>query len=424
MSHTAQAEPAPTTGTPPQQERLGRSFHVHLTSVGSANLADGILAVGVPVLAITVTRSPQEIALISAFLWLPWLLLGVLAGVVVDRMDRRKIRMAALAIRVVLLAPLALLAATDQLSIWTLIIFVGLYGVTQVFVDLAGSSMIPQVAPRARLATANSRVMAAERVSQEFLGGPLAGALVVLGAGWVFGIPAMLCAATLVLLVFGLRGNYRVAKTERTSPLADLKEGFSVMVRHRVLRPIIVMAAVANFASTAYFSVFILWVAGPGSAVGMSESQYPLLLLALAAGAVIGSFCIDAMKRHVAEVPLMMGAWIVQFPLLLVPVIWPNVPAIAAALFVTGFCNMTGNVLSSTIRQRVVAKGMLGRIGGSASTLAYGLMPLGALTGGFVGEHFGLPTVFIGAGVVMILSLIYPLLTLDQRLVDRLEITG
>ncbi|WP_120004229.1 MFS transporter [Nesterenkonia muleiensis] len=420
MPHTAEAEPV--AYDPEEKEKLGTRFHVHLSSVASANLADGVLAVGVPLVAVTLTRSPQEISLISAFLWLPWLLFGILAGVVVDRTDRRRVRMLGLGIRVVLLAALALMAITGQLSIWVLIVFVGLYGVTQVFVDLAGTSMIPQVAPRSRLATANSRVMAADTVFQNFVGGPVAAVLVVLGAGWLFGVPAMICLATLLLLAFGLRGNYTVEKKEKTTSLADLKDGFAVMIRHRVLRPVIAMSAVANFASTAYFSVFILWVVGPGSAVGMQERHFPLLLLAVAAGAVIGSFCIDVMKRWVSEVPLMMWAWVVQFPVLVVPVIWPSVPAISAALFVTGFANMTGNVISATIRQKVVAKGMLGRIGGSASTLAYGLMPLGAITGGLVGEHLGLPVVFIGATVVMMLSLIYPLVTLSQRLVDQMEV--
>lgn len=423
MAHTAEAEPIAAAHSTGEQEKLGRAFHIHLSSVATANLADGIMVVGVPLIAVTLTRSPQEISLISAFLWLPWLLFGVLAGVVVDRTDRRRIRMLGLGIRALLLGVLALMAVTDQLSIWLLIAFMGVYGVTQVFVDLAGTSMIPQVAPRSRLATANSRVMAADTVFQNFVGGPVASALVVLGTGWIFGIPAMLCLATLLLLACGLRGSYRVEKQEKTTSLADLKQGFQVMIRHRVLRPVIAMSAIANFASTAYFSVFILWVVGPGSAVGMPERHFPLLLLALALGAVTGSFCIDAMKRWVSEVPLMMWAWVVQFPVLVVPVIWPSVPAIAAALFVTGFANMTGNVISATIRQKVVTKGMLGRIGGSASTLAYGLMPLGALTGGLVGEHVGLPAVFIGATAVMMLSLIYPLVTLSQRLVDQMEIS-
>lgn len=426
MSHTAEAAdtgaPAEADQSAQVPEKLGRPFQIHLSSVATANLSDGVLAIGVPLIAVTLTRSPQEISLISAALWLPWLLLGVLAGVVVDRVDRRKLRMWGLGIRAVMLGGLSLLAVSGQLSIWLLIGFVGIYGITQVFVDLAGSAMVPQVAPRSRLATANSRVMAAEQVFQNFVGGPIAAVLVALGAGWMFGIPAMLCVATVLLLAWGMRGSYKVEVVEKTTPLADLKEGFQVLFRHRVLRPVIAMSAMANFASTAYFSVFILWVVGPGSAVGMSERHFPLLLLAVAIGAVIGSFCIDAMKRWVSEVPLMITAWAVQFPVLIVPVIWPSAPAISAALFITGFANMTGNVLSATIRQKVVSKALLGRIGGSAATLAYGLMPLGALAGGFVGEHLGLPAVFIGAVIVMVLSVIYPLLTLSQRLVDEMEV--
>ena len=75
----------------------------------------------------------------------------------------------------------------------------------------------------------------------------------------------------------------------------------------------------------------------------------------------------------------------------------PTVPAIAVAVFLLGFLNTNGNVISQSMRQRMVAPGMLGRVGGASRTLAYGLMPVGALLGGLVAEQWGLPAVFVGA---------------------------
>ena len=77
-------------------------------------------------------------------------------------------------------------------------------------------------------------------------------------------------------------------------------------------------------------------------------------------------------------------------------------PAIAVAMFFLGFLNTNGNVISQSMRQRMVAPGMLGRVGGASRTLGYGLMPLGALLGGFVAEQWGLPAVFVGATVVCV----------------------
>ena len=71
------------------REPLGRRFTAHLTATGLANLGDGIVQIGVPLYALTLTRSPSQIALLTAAAWLPWLVLGLVAGVVVDRTDRK-----------------------------------------------------------------------------------------------------------------------------------------------------------------------------------------------------------------------------------------------------------------------------------------------------------------------------------------------
>src|SRR6187551_1765964 len=82
----------PTGSTPMSEqvatrEPLGRRFAAHLTATGMANLGDGIVQTGVPLYALTLTRSPSQIALLTAAVWLPWLVCGLAAGVVVDRRD-------------------------------------------------------------------------------------------------------------------------------------------------------------------------------------------------------------------------------------------------------------------------------------------------------------------------------------------------
>lgn len=177
-----------------------------------------------------------------------------------------------------------------------------------------------------------------------------------------------------------------------------------------------------NMASTAYFAVFVLWVVGDGSAVGLAPETYPLLLALLAVGAVAGSLSVERVQRHVADVPLMLGCWGFNTLVLLVPVLAPGPLAIGAAMLVLGWTNTVGNILSLTLRQRLVPTGMLGRIGGASSTVGYGLMPLGALLGGLVGETWGLPTVFVGATAISLLALLYPATRISQRLVDDHEL--
>ncbi|MGM7669911.1 MFS transporter [Microbacterium sp. A93] len=443
---TAAATPVGTDNTPaatptspaPPTERLGRPFHVHLSTVALSNLVDGMVLVGVPLLAVSLTRSPQEIAWLSTLFWLPWLLFGLASGVLVDRLDRRIVRLTALGVRVALVGVVSVLAATGHLNLVLLLVFMGLYGLTQVVVDLSARTIVPQLVPGSRLAAANGRTMAVERVFDDFIGRPVGGLLVVAGAGWLFGAAAAVGVAAVLLLALGLTGRFRpgdalpgaaasgtgaegetspagVVPAERTGALREVRQGLGFLFGHPVLRPVAIMASVANLASSAYMAVFILWVVGPGSAIGLTAGQYPLTMVAMAAGAILATVVIEPLKNRLPEVPLMLGGWMAQVPLLVLPVLFPRVDVLLAAWFLSGFCNMTGNVLAMTLMQRLTPNRLLGRVNGATSTLAFGLMPLGAVAGGFVGERLGLPVVFIGSAVLLGLAVLYAMLTIPRR---------
>lgn len=447
---TGTAGPAPAGPAP--AEPLGRRFLAHLASTGAANLGDGIVQMGAPLVALTLTRSPGQISLLAVAAWLPWLLFGIAAGVVIDRTDRRRARVAALVARALLLAGAAAVAVTGHLSVTVLVGLLLAYGITEVFADLAGSSLVPDIVPRSRLQAANGRLLAVEQVANAFLGSPLAGAVLAFGTGWVFGVPAALAVAAALLTWRGLRGrSYRhtaadqaqtgPATTEPAEPteagasqgpgrattplrraLADVREGIAFLWHHPVQRPLLVAASVANMANTGYFAVFVLWVVGPGSRVGVEPVHYPLLTAVLAVGAVLGSFVAEPYHRRLRDAAGLPLAWIVNALLLLVPVVWPTVPAIALACFVLGLSNTIGNVLAQSMRQRMVPAAMLGRTGGAGRTLAFGLMPVGALLAGQAAERVGLGPTLVGAAALALASGVYPALRLRQRTIDAHEL--
>lgn len=401
-----------------------RLFRIHLAGDAGA----------VPLLAIALTRDPLLVGLISTAIWLPWLLGALLVGVVVDRTDRARLRRLTLGARVCVLAAGVGAALTDVLTIWALLALCLAYAVTEVFSDLAASAMIPQLVPREELSRANARVMGTERLMQEFVGQPIGGALVMLGAGWVFGT-----AAALVVLVVLLLGRLRrpegftaarrasrgTADTsvadEAVSLRADLAEGLRLVLGHPVVRPFTVSAALTNVANTAYFSVFVLWVVGPGSAVGLEPWQFPLLVAVLSAGAIAGSLVPGRWVTRAGEVRVMIGCWFVNSALLLVPVLVPTWWAIGAALVLIGATNMVSNVIGASIRQRVVPARLLGRTGGATRTLIYGTMAVAGPVGGLVGRELGLPTLFVGATVMALLVTAWVATRVDQDVVDRAE---
>jgi MFS family permease len=429
---TASLDTAPDTRVP-----LGRRFVALFASTASSNLADGILLVAVPLIGLGLTTSPLRISLLSAATWLPWLLLGLYAGALIDRGDRRRIMLLAMVLRMVVLTLATGAALADALTMPVLLGLLLVLGAAEVFADTAAGTLIPAVTPRSRLAAGNGRLLGVQQVANQFVGAPLGGFLLTLGPAWAFGVPGLLCGVAIGCIGLGLRGSYRAGDhvrgvrvgtrvsdspagndapaRSRTAPDGtrtvsmgtQIHEGLRYLLGHPVLRPLVITGAASNLANTAYFAVFVLWLVGPTSAVGLSEQMYAILITTVAIGALLGSFLTERLLERVTETRLLAIVWIVNSALLAVPVLVPNAWVIGAAFVVVGFTNMVGNVITRAMRQRLIPDAMLGRVGGASATLMYGTMPIGALLGGVVGEAFGLPAVFLGTVAVCLIFVAY-----------------
>ncbi|MEA5055091.1 MAG: MFS transporter [Propionicimonas sp.] len=416
------AVPAPNGGAF-RPHPLGGRFNALLASTGLANVGDGILQVGAPLVAVTLTRSPAEVSLLTAAAWLPWLVLGIPSGALVDRIDRRHAQVAALATRAVILAAGAVVAASGRLSIPVILLVVLLYGVTDVVSDLGQTSIVPDLVARDRLSAANGRVLAVQQVAGSFLGAPVAGFLVALGTWSIFGVPAALGALAAVALLTGVRGYFRHAPADGPRPgvLTEVREGLAMLVRHPVLRPTLIAGTLFNMGSTAFMAVLVLWAVGPGSAMGLSSPQYALLMTAFALGAVGGSVVAERVISRVGEVRVLVWSFLLGSVLFLLPLLVPRFWPVAVGLVVMGAGNNVGNVVSQSLRQRLVPRHMLGRIAGAGRAVSYGLMPVGALLGGAVGELWGLPASLLAGTAFCLASTLVLALFLRQRDVDAHE---
>lgn len=414
-----------TTGSTRRSVRtgLGGPFGVHLTAVGLANLADGIVATGVPLVAITLTRSPLLIGVLTASVWLPWLILGLPAGVFVDRWDRRMTMVWALGGRAAVLVTGAALALTDQLSIWWLASLAIGYGITEVFTDIAGQAQVPTLVGRTpdSLRAANARLLAVSQVGQGFVGPPLAGLLVAFGTAWVLGIPGLVVTVAVAVLVVGLSGRFRAVQPDALAPPSlrrELGEGLQILWSHPVLRPLLVGAGLWNFASTAFSAVILLWMVGPGSAGGLSPQVWALVTVAMPVGGLIGSWAAGRVLRHRKEMTVLVVCWSLNGALNVLPLLWPTAVGLALFLLLASPVGVIGNVVTGSIRPRMVPEHVLGKVGGASRVVGFGTMPLGALVGGQVGEVFGIPTVLVGVVVLMLVSTIYVWRQVPQSVVD------
>jgi MFS family permease len=399
---------------------LGAPFRRLWTASTVSNLADGVLKVALPLVAVRYTDSPALVAGLTFALTLPWLLFALPAGALADRLDRRHAMIGANVARALLVVALAAVALVpDAGSIAVLYVVAFGVGVTETLYDTSAQSILPQVVPRTALPRANGRLYAAELTANQFVGPPLGGLLVAAGAAMAFGLPGALWALAVGLLV-GLPGSYRPERTTRTTLRADITEGLRFLWQDRLLRTLALMVGGSNFASNAAFAVFVLYAVGPESSLGLSEPAYGVLLTATAVGAFAGSFVAERVVALLGRARSLALTVLGTVALIGVPAVTTSPWAIGAVYAVGGAGIAVWNVVTLSLRQRITPDALLGRLNSCYRLVAWGTMPLGAAVGGLLGELFGLRTVFVVMAAVSASTLL-GMLVVDDRAMDAAE---
>jgi MFS family permease len=379
---------------------LGRNFTKAMVASGFANLADGVLWVALPLLAVELTRSPLLIAGVTVAARLPWLLAPV-AGAFADRLDRRQSMVRVNLVRTVLLGGLAVAVAVDLATLPMLYAVAILLGVAETLFDTSAQSLLPAVVGRDDLTRANSRLYAVELVANTFIGPPLGGLLAAAGLAVALGLPAaayLVGAGCLALLV----GSFRAAgagPAGSTRLRDDIAEGTRFVWRHPVLRPLAIMLGVQNMAFSAAFSVFVLFAVAPGP-MGLSKAGYGILTATLGVGSLLGSWLAVPVERRLGRVNTLVLSIVLNAVTLAVPVVTALPVPIGASMVASGAGIVLWNVITVSLRQRITPDRLLGRMNASYRLVGWGTMPLGAALGGVLAEALGLRGAFLVAALL------------------------
>jgi MFS family permease len=384
---------------------LGRNFAKAMIASGFANLADGVLWVALPLLAVQLTRSPILIAGVTVAARLPWLLAPV-AGAFADRLDRRQSMVRVNLVRTVLLGGLAVAVAADLASLAMLYAVALLLGIGETLFDTSAQSLLPALVSRDDLTRANSRLYAVELVANEFIGPPLGGLLAAAGLAIAIGLPAaayLVGAGGLALIV----GSFRAvgAGPAGSTRLRDeIAEGARFVWRHPVLRPLAAMLGVQNMAFSAAFSVFVLFAVAPGP-MGLSKAGYGILTATIGVGSLLGSWLAAPVERRLGRVRTLVLSVVVNAAGLVVPVVTALPVPVGASWLATGAAIVLWNVVTVSLRQRITPDRLLGRMNASYRLVGWGTMPLGAAAGGVLAEALGLRGAFLVAALVTLATL-------------------
>lgn len=351
-----------------------------------------ISLVAIPLVAILVLRAgPLEIGLLTAAQTSGFVLIGLPAGVWVDRTGRRPLLIGSDLARAVLLGSIPVawwLGALGLLQLY--VVAVGVSFATVLF-EVAYQSYLPTLVDREQLVDGNGKLEIVRSSAQ--VAGPGFG-------GWL--VTLVSAPAAIVLDALSFLGSAaflsRIDVVERPpqrtdrSLVREIREGLAFVLGHRLLRVIAARSAMANLCFSAVLAVQGLFLIDE---VGLSPGVYGTVLAAGAVGGLVGSALCKPLTDRVGSARIIWVAPLVFQPFaLLIPLTFPG---IGVGFFLVGtFAEAVGVVLYNvgqlSFRQAITPPRLLGRMNATMRFLVWGTMPLGALLGGALGEMYGVRT--------------------------------
>ncbi|WP_051338446.1 MFS transporter [Streptomyces flavidovirens] len=390
-----------TPGTSAARPGLGGPFRWLWVSTAASNAGDGVTRTLLPLLVVASHPEPAAVAGLTAVNMLPWLLFALPAGVLVDRLDRRRIVLWSNLLRgAVLLGAMAVLAGDRPLAVLYVLAFV--LGIAETLADTAAPAMLPRIVGQRDLERANGRLSAAQIVFNDMAGPPVAGLLVGVAATAALATGGVLYAMAAVLLL-GLVTVERDRAGQATSGPAEpvrtgIRAGLRFVLGHRTLRLTLAASALYGLVFSATFSMLVLL---SHRTLKLDATGYGLLLTAGSLGAVGGSWLAPKLAERLPVVRL--ARWcLVASGLAYAALGLARTPAQAAvALLCNGVFMMGWNIPVMSLRQRLTPEEFQGRVMSVSRLCAWGAMPVGASLGGLLAEALSVPAVFVICGGVL-----------------------
>jgi MFS family permease len=385
--------------------RLGHDFRWLLASSWVSNLADGITLAAGPLLVASRTHNPLAVAMAAFLQRLPWLMFGLYAGVLADRVSRRAIVLATGLARAVILLLLTASILTRRADTAVVLAALFLFGVNETFGETTTTTLLPMLVGPGDLGLANSRALTGVIVWDQLAGPPVGAALFAAGIALPF-VSETVCVLAGVLLISRVRMSAHAGQTRPARVRDDIREGWRWLWAHPAVRTLAITIFTFNVTFGAAWSVLVLYAR---QRLGMSALGFGLITTAMAVGGLLGTASYGWLERRVPLGVIMRGGLIIEtlthLALALTRWAW-----FALAVFVVfGAHAFIWGTTSTSVRQRAVPTEFQGRVGSVYLTGMVGGIVIGSALGGVVASAWGVtaPFWFAFAGSAVILSLIW-----------------
>lgn len=439
-----------------ERRPLGAPFGWLLSAGGSSNLVDGLMLAAGPLLVAHLTTDPFFVALAVVVQQVPWIVLGLVAGVVADRRSRVAILAVGSLVRLVAFVLVAITVLTGTMSLPVLYAALLLMGSAETFIDNAWQSLVPDTVPSADLGTANARASGVTTLMNQLIGPAIGGVLFTIGAAVPYASAAVLSAAAIVLVLrvrvpprdvapapaepiagepaapitrptpvvvaeqvaepaadaavdpagvpvdAGTRSEPSRARGARgrelaAGVLADIAAGARWLWANGPVRVLALVICLFNVTFGMTWSMLVLWST---ERLGLGPEGYGALLAVSAVGGLVAALLFPWIDRRapyglVIRVALGLETVLHVAVALTTSAVWAF-----AIVFVFGLYATVWGALSSTIRGRLVPTEVRGRVTSVYLLGGLGGIAVGSLAGGIVAQAFGVVAPMFVAGAL------------------------
>lgn len=395
-----------------------RPFAWLWTATSSGALGEGVSLSALPLLMASVTRDPVLVALLQTAAALPWALLGLQAGALVDRWDRVRVLFLADVVRAGLAALLGIAVLTGLTGVTSLLLFAFATSVATVMFRAADAALLPSLVAGDDLIRANGRLQAGQTITANFLGPGLGGFIFAL-AHW---FPATVQAGAFAISAVCLR---RLPHPSQPRPhsgstlRAEVARGLQHLWTDRTLRALAAATTLQGAGTWMLMAVLVLYTL---ETLGAPAAGYGLLITAYAIGSLLGTTLCSAITRHLGARAGLTSAALLGGLSIVGLAVTRSFPVAAAAMLILGVAIMILNISTVTLRQQRTPKHLLGRVSSAFNVLNVATAPAVAPLSGLIGSHLGLPTALATAGITFCAA--GPLLAVGLRSPQRTSADG
>ncbi|WP_309141937.1 MFS transporter [Actinosynnema pretiosum] len=370
-----------------------RDFLVLWAGQSVALVGSHVTTLALPLMAITLLgASPFQVGLLTTCATLPWLLLSLPVGLVVDRTRKRTLLLWCESVRVPVLASIPVAAALDVLTLGQLYAVTFISGTCSVAFNAAYLSLPSIMLGDSKLVDANSKFSVSSSIAN--VAGPAVGGFLVgvLGAARAVAVDAATCVVSVVTLFLVRHREPKPRRPPATGGLLrELTAGLRLLVENRSL---VFITFTNSFGGFVVAGIATVWIPFAVLDLGWSAQEVGLVAGVGAVGGLVGSLLAKPLIDRFGLVPVLLGSPIAFAPGHLVAGTAPSGAVgmvVAAAGFATAFAGLlVYNIAQRSYRLLSCPRDRIGRVNAAVNWVQWGLRPLAGLTAGALGTWVGL----------------------------------